>query len=229
MTGDDLVAALRSEAAARYHDKHPFHRAMHEGALTRAQLQAWVANRFYYQSRIPIKDALIVAKSEDPAFRRAWLRRIGDHDGALEGEGGLSQWLALAEGVGLARDEVRSFTAVLPRAKQACDRYVSFVREGSLVAAVASSLTELFAPDLMAVRITSWERHYPWVDREALGYFRGRVTRARRDGDEALGFVLARATDDATGEACLAAFRTKCEILWTLLDAVAERFGIGAA
>lgn len=215
-----LKQRLRAEAELYYHDKHPFNQAMHRGALTRPQLQAWVENRFYYQTRIPIKDALIIAKAGDPAFRRAWLRRIVDHDGAREGEGGLELWLRLAEGVGLPRDRVRACERVLPAVRDACDRYVAFVRDATLVESVAASLTELFAPDLMATRIASWEHHYPWVDGDALAYFRSRVTRARQDGDEALAFVLDQAREPLLAERCVAAFRTKCTILWSLLDAV---------
>ena len=227
LSSDELVTRLRDEGQARYHDRHPFHRAMHAGELTREQLQAWVTNRFYYQTRIPIKDALIVAKSDDPAFRRSWLRRLVDHDGTRDGEGGLEQWLLLADGVGLARDQVKRFERVLPEVRRACDAYVELVRGATLVEAVAASLTELFAPDLMATRIAAWERHYSWVDRTALGYFRTRVTRARRDGDEGLAFVLAHARSRELQDRCLAAFRSKCVILWSLLDALATHHGIG--
>lgn len=217
---DDFLARLRAVGEARYHDKHPFNLAMHEGSLTREQLQAWVLNRFYYQTRIPIKDALILSKSDDPAFRRGWIHRITDHDGAAEGEGGISLWLRLAEGVGLDREAVRGQTHVLPQARFACDAYVELVRSRTLVEAVASSLTEHFAPDLMARRIAAWETHYPWVSTEVLAYFRVRVGRARDDAQEALAFVLAEAKTRALEDACVAALTTKCDILWALLDAV---------
>src|SRR5438552_14905178 len=152
---------------------------MHEGELSKGQLQAWALNRYYYQTRIPIKDAIILSKSEDPEFRRAWIRRIHDHDGEQAGDGGLSLWLRLAEGVGLSREEVASCRSVLPGVRFACDAYVELVRERSLVEAVASSLTEFFAPDLMQKRVLAWERHYPWVSRDMLEYFRSRVPRAR--------------------------------------------------
>jgi pyrroloquinoline-quinone synthase len=220
---DDFVARLREEGVRRYHDQHAFHRLMHEGKLTRAQLQAWVLNRYYYQTRIPIKDALIVAKSEDPAFRRSWLHRIVDHDGEgaeSQNSGGLALWLRLAEAVGLDRAEVASCRSVLPGVRFACDAYVALVRESPLVVAVASSLTEMFAPDLMSARIAAWETHYPWVGAEALGYFKVRVTRARRDGEEGLGFVVAHASSRALQDACVAALVRKTEILWHLLDCV---------
>jgi pyrroloquinoline-quinone synthase len=180
-----------------------------------------VRNRFYYQTRIPIKDALILAKSNDPAFRRAWIRRIHDHDGdGGENPGGLEQWLRLAAAVGLDRESVASCRDVLPGVRFACDGYVTLVEKNPLVVAVASSLTEFFAPDLMSKRIAAWERHYPWVDAEALAYFRGRVPRARRDSEEAIEFVVREATTRALQEACVAALIRKTEILWHLLDTV---------
>ena len=217
---DEFIAWLRREGEGRYHDRHPCHVLMHEGKLTRPQLQEWVRNRYYYQTRIPIKDAIIVSKSEDPAFRRAWLRRIRDHDGDREGEGGLELWLRLADGVGLDRDEVRSCRGVLPGVRFACDAYVELVRERSLFEAVASSLTEFFAPDLLARRVLAWERHYPWVKPETLEYFRSRVLRARRDSEEAIEFVVSHATSHEAQERCVAALVRKTEILWHLLDCV---------
>jgi pyrroloquinoline-quinone synthase len=216
-----LTDRLRAEGARRYHDHHAFHVRMHEGTLSRRMLQLWVENRYYYQTRIPIKDAIIVSKSEDPAFRRMWLRRIVDHDGDQAGDGGLALWLRLAEGVGLPRERVASHARVLPRVRVVCDRYVALVRERSLVEAVASSLTEFFAPDLMSKRIEAWERHYPWIDAEALAYFRSRVTRARRDSGEAIEFVEQHATTPALQDACVAALVAKCEILWEMLEAIA--------
>ena len=246
---EQLVARLRAEGVGRYHDQHPFHRRMHDGLLSRAELQRWTLNRYYYQTRIPIKDAIIVSKSEDPAFRRAWIRRIHDHDGdhdptpgaaAPEGglpegglpeggvkEGGLALWLRLAEAVGLDRDRVAGCRDVLPGVRFACDSYVTLCRDSPLVVAVASSLTEMFAPDLMSRRIASWEQHYPWVGAEALGYFRARVPRARRDGEEALAFIIAHAQTRALQEACVAALVRKTEILWHLLDCVDSAAGGG--
>ncbi|HEX4339313.1 MAG TPA: pyrroloquinoline-quinone synthase PqqC [Polyangiaceae bacterium] len=217
---EEFVEKLRSEGASRYHDHHAFHVRMHAGKLGREELQAWVRNRYYYQTRIPIKDALILSKSEDPVFRRAWIRRIVDHDGAEDGEGGLALWLRLAAGVGLNVEEVRSLSGVLPGVRFACDGYVELVRERPLVEAVASSLTEFFAPDLMSRRIAAWEEHYPWVDRSTIEYFRSRVPRARRDSLEAIEFVVANATTRAEQERCVAALIRKTEILWHLLDSV---------
>lgn len=217
---DEFVEWLRREGQSRYHDGHPYHVLMHDGKLTRLQLQQWVLNRYYYQTRIPIKDAIILSKSEDPAFRRMWIRRIRDHDGDAPGEGGLELWLRLAEGVGLAREEVRSCRSVLPGVRFACDGYVELVRERTLVEAVASSLTEFFAPDLMSKRVLAWEQHYPWVSRETLEYFRSRVPRARRDSEEAMDFMVRHATTYALQARCVAALIRKTEILWHLLDCV---------
>lgn len=220
LAADAFIARLKAEGEKRYHDKHPFHVAMHAGELSREQIQAWVRNRFYYQTRIPIKDAIILSKSEDSAFRRVWIHRIIDHDGKQDGEGGIAQWLRLAHGVGLDLDEVKSLRSVLPGVRFACDAYVTLVRERPLVEAVASSLTEFFSPDIMARRIAAWETHYPWVDAETLAYFRGRVTRAKEDSREAVDYVLANAKTRAVQERCIDALITKTQILWALLDAV---------
>jgi len=220
LSRDDFIAWVRREGEARYHDHHRYHALMHEGKLTRLQLQQWVLNRYYYQTRIPIKDAIILSKSEDPAFRRMWIRRIRDHDGDAAGEGGLELWLRLAEGVGLDRKEVASCRSVLPGVRFACDGYVELVRERTLLEAVASSLTEFFSPDLMTRRVLAWERHYPWISRDTLEYFRTRPPRARQDSLEAIDFVVAHADTYESQARCVAALIRKTEILWALLDAV---------
>ena len=218
LSDDEFAAWLRREGERRYHDQHPFHLRMHRGELTREQLQQWVLNRYYYQSRVPIKDAIILSKSEDPAFRRMWIQRIHDHDGERAGEGGLALWLRLAEGVGLDLDLVTGFGEVLPGVRFACDGYVQLVQRVSLVEAVASSLTESFAPDLMSRRIEAWEKHYPWVRPDVLEYFRTRVTRARTDSEQAIDFVRRNATSYDLQERCVAALIRKTEILWHILD-----------
>lgn len=227
LTREEFIERLRREGASRYHDAHPVHMRMHEGRLSQAELQAWVLNRFYYQTRIPIKDAIILSKSESPAFRRAWIRRIHDHDGEREGEGGLELWLRLADGVGLERERVASCRDVLPGVRFACDAYVDLVRERSLLEAVASSLTEFFAPDLMSRRIAAWEKHYPWVKEDTLAYFRSRVPRARRDSEEAVEFVVTGATTRELQDQCVAALIRKTEILWHLLDCVQATYDWG--
>lgn len=215
-----FVDRLRDEGARRYHDEHPFHRRMHAGALSRGELRRWVENRYYYQTRIPIKDALILAKSDDPSFRRMWIRRIHDHDGWDADEGGLVRWQRLGDAVGLDRAALIAHRDVLPGVRFACDAYVQFVRDASLVEAVASSLTEFFAPDLMVKRIAAWETHYPWVERAGLDYFRSRVTQGRRDSEQAIAFVVGHARTAEQQDRCVAALVRKTEILWHLLDAV---------
>jgi pyrroloquinoline-quinone synthase len=216
----ELEQWLRSESDARYHDKHSFHVAMHEGRLGRREIGLWVANRYYYQTRIPIKDALILAKSEDPAFRRSWMRRLRDQDGEGAGTGGLELWLRLGEAAGLERDALISHALVLPDVRRACDAYVELVREATLVEAVAASLTETLAPELMRRRIAAWREHYPWLGADGIAYFQTRVSNAERDGREALEFVLTNARTFDQQAACVRALVKKTEILWQLLDAV---------
>jgi len=219
-SADDFEGRLRAVGAARYHDKHPFNLRMHEGALSRAEIQSWVRNRYYYQTRIPVKDSAILAKSGDVAFRREWVQRLVDHDGRTPGEGGLELWLRLAETVGLARDDVASLDRVLPGVRRACDAYVELVEQADLLVAVAASLTELFAGDIMVERIAAFEKHYPWVDREGLAYFRSRTRQAPRDAAFGLDFVLDAAATHDDQQRCIAALERKCEILWQLLDAI---------
>ncbi len=221
LSREAFVSRLRDEGSRRYHDKHPFHVRMHEGRLTKDELQRWVLNRFYYQTLIPIKDALIISKSSDPTWRRTWMRRIADHDGTRDGEGGIEAWLRLAEGVGLDREVVRSCTHVRPAVRFACDAYISFVREHTLLEAVASSLTEFFAPEIMSRRLEAWGTHYTWVRVDALDYFRSRVARAKQDSAEALEFVLRAAVTGEQQDACVAALIRKTEILWAMLDGIA--------
>ena len=221
----ELEASLRAIGEERYHHRHPFNLRMHAGTLTRREIQTWVRNRYYYQTRIPIKDGLILAKSSDAGFRRDWIQRIHDHDGRAPGEGGLELWLALAQAVGLDRSEVESLGEVLPGVRRACDRYVEFVEGHDLLESVASSLTELFAGDIMKVRIEAFEKHYPWVETDGLRYFRSRTEQAPRDAGQGLAFVLEHARTVEDQARCLAALEEKCDILWSLLDAV-ERAGV---
>ncbi|WP_246178220.1 pyrroloquinoline-quinone synthase PqqC [Actinomadura decatromicini] len=227
-----LDERLHTLAERRYHHRHPFNLRMHEGALTRAELRLWVLNRFHYQRNIPIKDALILAKLPSRELRRVWIRRIHDHDGAPDGDGsdgGIERWLRLGEAVGLDRDALLSGEGVLPGVRLAVDGYVGFCRTSSALEAVASSLTELYAPELMATRIAAWERHYPWVDPEGLRYFQVRVGQGRRDSEEALALVHAWARTREDQERVLAAFTFKCEVLWALLDAVEKACELSGA
>jgi pyrroloquinoline-quinone synthase len=204
----------------RYHDRHPFNQRMHDGTLSSEEIRTWVRNRYYYQTRIPIKDSLIVAKARDPRFRREWVQRIHDHDGLKEGEGGLELWLTLADAVGLDRESVANLEHVLPGVRRSCDAYVAFVDEHDLLESVAASLTELFAGGIMKTRIAAFEQHYPWVRTEGLSYFQTRTQQAPRDGEWGLAYVLEHATSDDEQQRCEEALRRKCEILWSLLDAV---------
>ncbi|MET8546109.1 pyrroloquinoline-quinone synthase PqqC [Kitasatospora sp. NPDC004799] len=211
---------LRAVPERRYHHRHPFNLRMHQGLLSPGELRTWILNRFHYQRHIPVKDALILAKLEDPALRRRWIRRITDHDGSDGDEGGIERWLRLGEAAGLDRADLLSGRDVLPGVRLAVDGYVNLCRNGTPLEAVAASLTELFAPDLMATRIAAFERHYPWIEPTGLAYFRARVGQGRRDSDEALSLVLSWARTRAEQEAAVAALSYKCEVLWTLLDAV---------
>ncbi|MGW7383020.1 pyrroloquinoline-quinone synthase PqqC [Streptomyces sp. NPDC054794] len=222
----EFTARLRAVTAERYHDRHPFNLRMHQGELTPAEVRRWIANRFHYQRHIPVKDALILAKLERPVLRRAWLRRIRDHDGSTEGEGGIERWLRLGEAAGLARDELWDTSRVLPGVRLAVERYVTFCARRPALDAVAASLTELSAPDLMRTRIAAFERHYPWIDPAGLAYFRTRVGQGARDGEEALALVLAWARTRPQQERAVAALAFKCEVLWALLDSVDRGDGV---
>jgi pyrroloquinoline-quinone synthase len=218
-TTDGFVAALRAQSQG-YHDQHPFHRRMNAGELSRGQIQGWVANRFYYQANIPRKDAAILANCPDREVRRRWIRRILDHDGTVDGEGGIEAWLLLAEAVGLRRDEVWDERHVVPGVRFAVDSYVTFARTQPWVQAVASSLTELFAPDLMAERLAAFERYYPWVERQGLAYFRARLTQAPRDSEHALQVVTEHCRRPDQQAAAVAALAFKCDVLWSMLDGI---------
>jgi len=216
---DSLVATLRAQSQ-RYHDRHPFHRAMNEGGLSPGQLRGWVANRFYYQVNLPRKDAAILASCPDREVRRRWIQRILDHDGTADGQGGIEAWLCLAEAVGLTRAEVLDERHVVPGVRFAVDAYITFARTRPWVEAVASSLTELFAPDLMAERLAAFERHYPWIDRRGLAYFRARLTQAPRDSEHALQVVAEHCRTPDEQAAAVAALSFKCDVLWSMLDAI---------
>jgi pyrroloquinoline-quinone synthase len=216
---DGLVEALRAQARS-YHDQHPFHLRMNDGSLSRRQIRGWVANRFYYQQNIPRKDAAILANCPDLEVRRRWIRRIVDHDGTAAGEGGIEAWLRLGEAVGLTREEVEDGRHLVPGVRFAVDAYVTFARTRPWVEAVASSLTELFAPDLMAGRLAAFERHYTWIEPGGLAYFRARLEQAPRDSEHALEVVTryCRSAQDRAG--AVAALSFKCDVLWSVMDAI---------
>jgi pyrroloquinoline-quinone synthase len=226
---EEFLDRLRSVGSRAYHDKHPFHRAMNEGSLTREQIRGWVANRFHYQKNIPIKDAAILSNCPDHEVRRSWVRRILVHDGQKASEGGIEAWLRLGEAVGLSREELLEERLVLAGARLAVNDYVRLARDEPWPVAVASSLTELFAPDLMSERIRAFERYYTWVPDWGLEYFRARVTQARVDSDEGLELTLTRCTTRDLQERAVAALERKCRILWSLLDAIMAAYGVGPA
>ena len=203
-----------------YHHTHPFHRRMNAGELSPSQIRGWAANRFYYQRNIPIKDAAIMSNCPIREVRRTWLHRITDHDGSTDGGGGIEAWLRLAEACGLSRDQVLADEHVLPGVRFAVDAYVTLARTRPWPVAIASSLTELFAPDLMAKRIEAFERYYTWVPAWGLEYFRSRVPRARSDSEEAMSLTLRYCDTPALQSEAVAALRTKCQILQAQLDAI---------
>jgi pyrroloquinoline-quinone synthase len=213
-------ARLRRIGAERYHDRHPFHALLHGGGCTPDQVRAWVINRFYYQSRIPMKDAAFMSRVEDPALRRAWRKRIEDHDGTGGREGGIARWLRLAEAVGLDPAYVASCRGVMPATRFAVDAYVRFVRDATLLEAIAASLTELFAPRIHAERIEGLLRHYAFADDRSLAYFRSRLKEAPDDVAFGLAWVLDHADTPERRDAAAAALVFKTDVLWAQLDAL---------
>lgn len=213
-------ARLRAIGAERYHDRHPFHHRLHGGDCTPDEVRAWVINRWQYQSRIPMKDAAFMSRVEDPALRREWRSRIENHDGTAEGEGGIARWLTLAEAVGLDPDYVASGRGVLPATRFAVDAYVRFVRDMPLLDAVASSLTEMFAPKIHEDRIAGLLRHYDFADEGSLSYFRTRLAEAPKDVAFGLSWVLDHADTAEKQDAAAAALTFKTDVLWAQLDAL---------
>ena len=219
LTPADLVERLRAQGT-RYHNLHPFHVRMDAGELTRAELERWVANRFYYQVCIPLKDAAILSNCPEVEVRRGWIQRIVDHDGTADGAGGIEAWLRLGEALGVTRDELLSERRVLPAVRFAVDAYVSFARSKPWIEAVASSLTELFGPSAIRVRLAALEAHYPWIEPAGLQYFRSRLDQAPRDAEHALGLVVERCVTRDQQQRAVAALRFKTEMLWAQLEAI---------
>jgi pyrroloquinoline-quinone synthase len=215
---------LRGKSTS-YHIHHPFHVMMAEGKLTPTQLRGWVANRFYYQIAIPIKDAAILSNCDDREIRREWIQRILDHDGysigGITDPGGIEAWIRLGEAVGLSRDDVTRLRYLAPAARFAVDAYVNFARRQPWQEAVASSLTELFAPHIHQQRIDTWPTQYPWVDPAGLHYFKQRLTQARRDVAHGLRFTLDYFSQTrALQERALEILQFKLDLLWALADAI---------
>jgi len=219
LTREELRARLQEVGRERYHHRHPFHLMMHEGKLSRGQLQAWALNRYYYQSRIPIKDSVILSRSEDRDFRIAWRKRIVDHDGDANTNGGIERWLKLGQATGLPREAIQNGEGVLPATRYAVDAYLDLVRNRSFLEAVASSLTELFSRDLIALRMDALRKHYPWLS-GALDYFTARLTQAPEDATFAFNWVAEHAYTRQEQEAAISALQRKCDILWAQLDAL---------
>jgi coenzyme PQQ biosynthesis protein C len=215
----ELERRLRAIGAERYHHQHPFHLMMHEGKLTRGQLQAWALNRYYYQSIIPIKDSIILSRAEDPAFRRAWRKRIVDHDGDGARPGGIEKWIQLAQSTGVPRETVIAERGILPAVRFAVNAYIDLVSKRTFLEAVASSLTEMFSRDLISLRVDRLRQHYPWLS-SGLTYFDARLTQAPEDAQFALAWVTEHARTRPEQELALGALRAKCDILWAQLDAV---------
>lgn len=216
---DDLASTLRAFSGS-YYANHPFHQLMHEGRLTPRQLQGWVANRLAYQRAIPRKDAAIVSNCPDPAVRREWLQRIIDHDGLEPGTGGIEMWIRLGEAIGVPREEMEDERHVLPGVRFATEAYVTFCRTRPWIEAVAASLTELFAPDLMRQRIAAFPQHYPWIRPDALEYFKSRLTQAPRDSRQGLRLVLAHCTTAESQCKAFEALAFKLELLWVMIDTI---------
>ncbi len=220
MSPDELRAALQEIGAERYHSRHPFHQRMRDGKLTRGQIQAWALNRYYYQASIPAKDATIIARLPTADLRRAWRSRLVDHDGSNPGEGGVARWLKLAEGVGLDPTYVESTQGLLPATRFAVDAYIAFVRDRSILEAIASSLTEMFSPVIIAERVSGMLANYDWINKDTLAYFTPRLTQAPKDVDFALEYIDRHARSRGEQEQVLGALRYKCDILWAQLDAL---------
>ena len=220
LTPEQLEAAIRQVGAERYHDKHPFHALLHGGKLDKGQVQAWALNRYCYQAGVPRKDAALISRVQDRDLRREWVHRILDHDGAPGEEGGIARWLVLTDALGLERDYVTSMQGALPATRFAVEAYVNFVRERSLLEAVASSLTELFAPSIHKERIAGMLENYDFIGERAMQYFRRRLDQANRDADFALDYVKRNALTREAQEAAIAAVRFKCDVLWAQLDAL---------
>jgi coenzyme PQQ biosynthesis protein C len=220
LTEDELEVALRDIGARRYHRLHPFHHLLHGGKCTKGQVQAWALNRYYYQAMIPLKDANLISRCHDQDLRRIWRSRLVDHDGDGEQEGGIERWLRLTDGLGLDRDYVVSEQGLLPATRFAVDAYVRFVREKTLLEAVASCLTELFSPEIISERLEGMLQNYDFVSPDTLAYFVKRPPQAARDSDFALAYVKTQARTPEAQSLVLKALEFKCDVLWAMLDAL---------
>ena len=219
-----FVAQLREAGAGSYHDKHPFHLEMNEGRLSPDAIRGWVANRFYYQINIPIKDAAILSNCPVRDVRREWIYRIAEHDGTQGEEGGIEAWMRLGRACGMTREELLDSRHVAPIVRFSVDAYVTFARTQPWPVAVSSSLTELFAPDLMAKRLEAFKQFYPWVEAWGFDYFTRRLTQARKDSDSALRLTLTYCNTPELQRAAVKALIFKCDLLWAVLDGIAGKY-----
>jgi coenzyme PQQ biosynthesis protein C len=224
LSPDELEFTLRDLGAKRYHILHPFHRLLHSGKCSKGQVQAWALNRYYYQAMIPIKDASLIARCPDSDLRREWRSRLVDHDGTEAGEGGIARWIRLTDALGLDRDYVTSLKGLLPATRFAVDAYVHFVRDKTLLEAVASSLTEMFSPNIIGERVSGMLAHYHFVTKEALAYFEKRPPQAQKDANFALDYVKREAKTPMDQQAVIAALAFKCDVLWAQLDALMHAY-----
>lgn len=227
MSDQEFEDAIRAVGAERYHDKHPFHKLLHGGKLSKGQVQAWALNRYCYQAGVPRKDAALMGRTHCRELRREWIHRVHDHDGLGEEAGGIERWLVLTDGLGLDRAYVISMEGALPATRFAVEAYVRFVVEQPLTVAVASSLTELFAPAIHRERIAGMLENYDFIDETVMAYFRRRLTQAPRDAEFALNYVKQNAATRAEQDACVAAVRFKCNTLWAQLDALHHAYVAG--
>jgi pyrroloquinoline-quinone synthase len=230
-TREAFETKLRERGKA-YHIHHPFNVMLNTGRASREQVRGWVANRFYYQIAIPVKDGAVISNCPDRDVRRGWVQRILDHDGfelnGVKDEGGIEAWLRLAQAVGLSREEVLDQRHVIPALRFAVDAYVNFARRAPWQEAVCSSLTELFAPEIHKQRLATWPEHYRWIEPEGLAYFRNRVSQARRDVEQGLAITLDHFTTRPQQERALDVLQFKLDILWAMNDAMALKYGVAA-
>ena len=227
-SADDLEAKLREIGAARYHNLHPFHDMLHSGQMNKGQVAAWALNRYYYQSSIPIKDAIVISRFRDHAVRLEWRQRLEDHDGNTHGEeGGIARWLALTDALGLDRDYVTSTRGILPGTRFAVEAYIDYVRDKSPLEAIASALTEMFAPQIHRERIAGMLEHYDFVNPHVMSYFTRRVSQATKDADYALDFVKKNARTPEQRQLVVEALIFKCNCLWAQLDALYHAYVTG--
>ena len=231
---EEFEAKLRDKGAA-YHIFHPFNVMLNSGKATPEQIRGWVANRFYYQIAIPVKDAAIMSNTPDREIRRQWIQRILDHDGyeitgpdgsVVRDEGGIEAWIKLGIATGLTREEIVDLRHVVPGVRFAVDAYINFARQRPWQEAVCSSLTELFAPKIHKERLANWPEHYPWIESTGLQYFRNRVSQARRDVEQGLAVTLNYFNTREMQERALNILQFKLDVLWAMNDAMANAYGV---